>query len=83
MKNFIIIDVTGIVTFIAAVNAQQAVRLANERGYKPFTVREAQSSLSQYTLYTAMYIGYFSPVNQQTVLGQIYTRNTLYDTKHI
>ena len=38
---FIIIDVTGIVTFINAANAQQAVMLAREQGYKPFVVREA------------------------------------------
>ena len=41
MKTFIIIDVTGIVTFIHAVNAQQAIAEAREQGYKPFIVREA------------------------------------------
>ena len=41
MKTFIIIDVTGIVTFIHAPNAQQAVMLAHEQGYKPFVIREA------------------------------------------
>lgn len=40
-KTFIIIDVTGIVTFINAANAQQAVITAREQGYKPFVVREA------------------------------------------
>ena len=40
MKTFIIIDVTGIVTFINSTNAQQAVQLAREQGYKPFIVRE-------------------------------------------
>ena len=40
-KTFIIIDVTGIVTFIHATNAQQALQLACEQGYKPFIVREA------------------------------------------
>lgn len=40
-KTFIIIDVTGIVTFINATNAQQALQLACEQGYKPFIVREA------------------------------------------
>ena len=37
---FLIIDVTGIVTFINAANAQQAVMLAREQGYKPFVVRQ-------------------------------------------
>lgn len=42
MKTFIIIDATtGIVTFIHAANAQQALQLACEQGYKPFVVREA------------------------------------------
>ena len=41
MKSYIIIDVTGIVTFITACNAQQALQLATEQGYKPFVVREA------------------------------------------
>ena len=44
MKNlvtFIIVDVTGIVTFINAANAQQALQIACEQGYKPFIVREA------------------------------------------
>lgn len=41
MKTFIIIDVTGIVTFIKAANAQQALQLACEIGYKPFVIREA------------------------------------------
>lgn len=40
-KTFIIIDVTGIVTFINAANAQQALQKASEQGYKPFIVREA------------------------------------------
>ena len=40
MKTFIIIDVTGIVTFINAANAQQALQIACEQGYKPFIVRE-------------------------------------------
>ena len=40
MKTFIIIDVTGIVTFINATSAQQALQLATEQGYKPFVVRE-------------------------------------------
>lgn len=38
---FIIIDICGIVTFIRAANAQQALQLAHEQGYKPFIVREA------------------------------------------
>ena len=41
MKTFIIIDTTGIVTFITASSAQQALQLATEQGYKPFVVREA------------------------------------------
>ena len=41
MKTFIIIDVTGIVTFVAAPSAQQALQLATEQGYKPFVIREA------------------------------------------
>lgn len=41
MKTYIIIDVTGIVTFIHAANAQQAICNAREQGYKPFIVREA------------------------------------------
>ena len=41
MKSFIIIDVTGIVTFISAPTAQQAVQIAREQGYKPFVVRQA------------------------------------------
>ena len=41
MKTFIIIDVTGIVTFISASTAQQALQHAREQGYKPFIVREA------------------------------------------
>ena len=40
-KTFIIIDVTGIVTFINATSAQQALQLASQAGYKPFIVREA------------------------------------------
>lgn len=40
-KTFIIVDVTGIVTFIQATSAQQALQLACEQGYKPFIVREA------------------------------------------
>ena len=40
MKTFIIIDSSGLVTFITATNAQQAVMLACEQGYKPFIVRE-------------------------------------------
>ena len=40
-KTFIVIDVTGIVTFINATSAQQALQLACEQGYKPFVVREA------------------------------------------
>lgn len=40
-KTFIIIDVTGIVTFIQAANAQQALQIASAEGYKPFVVREA------------------------------------------
>ena len=40
-KTYIIIDVTGIVTFITAPSAQQALQLACEQGYKPFVVREA------------------------------------------
>ena len=41
MKTFIIIDVTGIVTFINATSAQQALQLACEQGYKPFIVKQA------------------------------------------
>lgn len=41
MKTFIIIDVTGIVTFIHATNAQQALQFACEQGYKPFVVKQA------------------------------------------
>ena len=41
MKTFIIIDVTGIVTFVTSPSAQQAVMLATEQGYKPFVIREA------------------------------------------
>ena len=41
MKTYIIIDVTGIVTFISAANAQQALQIAHEQGYKPFVIREA------------------------------------------
>ena len=44
MKTFIIIDVTGIVTFIKATSAQQALQLASEQGYTPFIVREAEPS---------------------------------------
>lgn len=40
LKTFLIIDVTGIITFINADNAQQALQLAHEQGYKPFIVRE-------------------------------------------
>lgn len=38
---FIIVDICGIVTFIKAANAQQALQIACEQGYKPFIVREA------------------------------------------
>ena len=41
MKTFIIIDVTGIVTFITATSAQQALQFACEQGYKPFVVKQA------------------------------------------
>lgn len=41
MKTFIVIDVTGIVTFICASSAQQALQIASEQGYKPFVIREA------------------------------------------
>ncbi len=40
-KTYIIVDVTGIVTFIRASSAQQALAIACEQGYKPFVVREA------------------------------------------
>ena len=40
-KTFIILDTTGIVTFITAPSAQQALQLAREQGYRPFIVREA------------------------------------------
>lgn len=40
-KTFIIIDQSGLVTFISASNAQQALQLASEQGYKPFIIREA------------------------------------------
>ena len=40
MKEFIIIDVFGIVTFICAANAQQACRFARDMGIKPFIVRQ-------------------------------------------
>lgn len=40
-KTFIVIDVTGIVTFINATSAQQALQLACEQGYKPFIVKQA------------------------------------------
>ena len=41
MKTYIIIDVTGIVTFVTAPSTQQALQLAVQQGYKPFIVREA------------------------------------------
>ena len=41
MKEFIIIDVFGLVTFICAANAQQAGCKAREQGIKPFTIRMA------------------------------------------
>ena len=41
MKTFIVIDKTGIVTFIDASTAQQALMLACEAGYRPFIIREA------------------------------------------
>ena len=41
MKEFIIIDRTGLVTFITATSAQQALVIATQMGYKPFVVREA------------------------------------------
>ena len=41
MKDYIIIDVTGLVTFITATSAQQALVIATQMGYKPFVVREA------------------------------------------
>ena len=41
MKDFIVIDITGLVTFICAANAQQAVMLATELGFKPFIVRQS------------------------------------------
>ena len=41
MKTYIIVDKTGLVTFIDACSAQQAVTLATEAGYRPFIVREA------------------------------------------
>ncbi len=40
-KTFIIVDISGIVTFINAISAQQALQLACEQGYKPFIVRDA------------------------------------------
>ena len=40
MRTFIVIDVTGIVTFLSATNAQKALSLATELGYRPFVVRE-------------------------------------------
>lgn len=40
-KTFIIVDVSGLVTFINASSAQQALQIACEQGYKPFIVREA------------------------------------------
>lgn len=41
MKNYIIVDKTGIVTFINACSAQQALQIACEAGYRPFIIREA------------------------------------------
>ena len=40
MHNYIIVDVTGLVTFITATSAQQALVIATQMGYKPFIVRE-------------------------------------------
>lgn len=39
-KEFIIIDVTGIVTFIQAASAAQAASKAREEGFKPFIIRQ-------------------------------------------
>ena len=44
---FIIIDTTGIVTFIQAFSAQQALQIACEQGYKPFIIREASAHASE------------------------------------
>ena len=41
MKDYIIIDRTGLVTFITATSAQQALVIATNLGYKPFIIREA------------------------------------------
>lgn len=41
MKTYIIVDKTGLVTFICAPSAQQALQIASEQGYKPFIIREA------------------------------------------
>ena len=41
MNNYIIVDVTGLVTFIRADNERQAVMLATHMGLKPFIVRQA------------------------------------------
>ena len=40
MKEFIVIDRTGIVTFLRATSAQQALMIATDMGYKPFTIQE-------------------------------------------
>ena len=40
MKEFIVIDVSGLVTFVRATSAQQALMIASEMGYKPFIIRQ-------------------------------------------
>ena len=40
MKTFIVIDVTGIVTFITAASTFEAGCKAREEGYRPFIIRQ-------------------------------------------
>ena len=41
MKTFIVVDITGIVTFITAASSYEAGCKAREQGYRPFIIREA------------------------------------------
>ena len=41
MKTFIVIDQTGLVTFVCAATSYEAGCKAREQGYRPFIIREA------------------------------------------
>ena len=40
MKTYVVVDVTGLVTFITAASTSEAGCKAREEGFKPFIIRQ-------------------------------------------